>query len=351
MHTIIIRPTRAAALVASGAALAASALLFVGCAITLPGGAAGTPGAGADPGPATSPSGPAYPFTPAATPTIMPPGAFDKVSKGGPTLAPTAGGPLNGKVVVVDPGHNGGYNPPVLNNRVDTPFGPFQCSATGTETADQKVTEHALNWQVAGKLADVLQAKGATVVLTRPDDAGLGPCNIDRARIANAAHADLLISIHTDGQIPGRGGIAAPQGFHVQIDTKIGGGTASPALVQRSLAAAENVVRNMKKLTDEPVSNYVPRKPEAIWQRSGDLMVLAGLTATPGVLIEMGNLREPTDLARITSDAHQQTMAIALEAAIEDTLLNPQYMTPSPEPTKASPSASASRSASPSGKR
>ena len=31
----------------------------------------------------------------------MPSGAFDKVSTGGPTLAPTAGGPLNDKVIVV----------------------------------------------------------------------------------------------------------------------------------------------------------------------------------------------------------------------------------------------------------
>lgn len=327
-----------------GAAVsAASALALVGCAISSPGMMSGVQG-GSVPGKASA----SYPFTPAATPTIMPPGAFDKVSTGGPTLAPTAGGPLNGKVVVVDPGHQGGYNPAILNKRGDTPFGLFMCAAAGSETPDQTVTEHALNWQVANKLADALRAKGATVILTRPDDVGVGPCNIDRARIANAAHADLLISVHTDGQAPGRSGIADPQGFHVQLDTKIGGGKADPALLQRSLAAAENVVRNMVSLTDEPVSNYVPRKPEAIWQRTGDLMVLAGLTATPGVLIEMGNLKDATDLARITNPAHQDAVAAALEAAVEDTLLKPQYMTPSPEPT---PTGSArSASASPSGK-
>jgi len=341
---------------AAGAAVAA--LVLAGCAVpsgTTTGGPSAGGGSAAGGRTPTSAT-PAYPFTPAATPTIMPSGAFDKVSTGGPTLAPTAGGPLNGKVIVVDPGHNGGFNPAILNHRGDTPFGPFMCSATGTETADQSVTEHALNWQVSQKLAAVLQAKGATVILTRPDDAGLGPCNIDRARLANAADADLLISVHTDGQALGRHGIADPVGFHTQIDSKIGGGKANKELLQRSLAFAENIVRNMKAMTDEPVSNYVPRKPEAVWERPGDLMVLAGLTAAPGALIEMGNLKNPTDLARLVDPARQEATAVALEAAIEDTLLKPQYMSPSPEPTTAGPSPSASgassgtASASPTGK-
>ena len=70
------------------------------------------------------------------------------------------------------------------------------------------------------------------------------------------------------------------------------------------------------------------------------------LTATPGVLIEKGNLKDATDLARITNPTHQDAVAVALETAIEDTLLKPQYMTPSPEPP-----AVGSASASPSGKK
>jgi N-acetylmuramoyl-L-alanine amidase len=331
-----------------GAAVSAvGALALVGCAITMPGTIPGTQDPSV-PGQASASPTEAYPYTPAATPTIMPSGAFSKISTGGPTLAPTAGGPLNGKVIVVDPGHQGGFNPAILNRRVDTPFGPFMCAAAGSETVDQKVTEHALNWQVGTKLADVLRAKGATVILSRPDDIGVGPCNIDRARLANDAHADLLLSVHTDGQAMGRDGIADPQGFHTQIDTKIGGGKENKELQQRSLAFAENIVRNVRTLTDEPVSNYVPRKPVGVWQRPGDLMVLAGLTSAPGALIEMGNLKNPTDLDRLVAPAHQDALAVALEAAIEDTLLKPQFMSPSPEPTTASPTPSAS--ASPSGK-
>jgi N-acetylmuramoyl-L-alanine amidase len=275
----------------------------------------------------------------------MPAGAQGKPSTGGPTLAPTAGGPLSGKTIVVDPGHNGALYPSINNRRVMTPIGSMLCMASGTESDSTPVqTEHAVNWAVAQDVSTLLRSKGATVVLTRPDDAGVGPCNNVRAEIANNAKADFLIAIHADGQRP-TSFQANPQGFHVQLEKKqaeIGGAE----LYNRSLAAAENVVREMQALTSQPLTNYVPRTPAGIWQRTGDLAVLGGLKVCPGVLIEMGNMKNAADLARIEDPAMQQSIATALEAAIEDTLLKPQYMTPSPGPATASPSAKASASAS-----
>ena len=53
--------------------------------------------------------------------------------------------------------------------------------------------------------ADLRQA-GARVVLTRTSNDGVGPCVNRRARILNAAHADVAIDIHADGGPPwGRG--------------------------------------------------------------------------------------------------------------------------------------------------
>lgn len=302
--------------------------------------ASGGPSAAGGTASVTSSPTPTYPFTPAATPTIMPAGSDAKPSKGGPTLAPTAGGPLNGKIIVVDPGHNGGWAPEIHNDKVDSPFGPFQCMATGTETkgVTPSVTEHALNWAVANKTADQLRAAGATVVMTRPSDTGAGPCNINRAYIANAAKADFLISIHTDGRAPNSVS-QDPTGFHVQLEQKMAGGK---DVYNRSLAAAENIVREMTTVGKQPLTNYVPRKPAGIWQRSGELTVLAGLKTTPGALVEMGNLRNAGDLARITNPANQDLMATAFVAAIEDTLLKPEYMTPAPS---ASASASVTTSA------
>jgi len=335
------RPRLAAALPA------ALALVLGGCSaagLTVPGGApsGGVPGASAGPSSAATP---AYPFTPAATPTILPSGYNAKPSTGGPTLAPTAGGPLNGKVVVVDPGHNGGFNPALHNKRVPSALGLFQCMASGTEADDQSVAEHDITWAVGQKLADDLRAQGATVILTRPDDTGVGPCNATRAEIANAAHADFLMSVHVDGERLGRNGIADPRGFHVQLEKKMVGGQ---AVYDRSFASAQNVVRRMLELTNQPLTNYVPRKPAGIWQRSGDLTVLAGLKTTPGVLVEMGNIKNPKDLAELVDPTWQASVATALTAAIEDSLLVPEHMTPTPLPTTPSATPSGAPSGAPS---
>ena len=79
------------------------------------------------------------------------------------------------------------------------------CDTTGTET-DTGYTEAQFNYNVAEYLTADLEAEGATVVLTRTSNAGVGPCVTERAAIGNSAHADAAISIHADGGPPmGRG--------------------------------------------------------------------------------------------------------------------------------------------------
>lgn len=322
------------------------AVLPVALGVLLAGCSAGPLMPGASPGPSGASPAPAaaYPYTPAATPTIMPSGAYDKPSTGGPTLAPTAGGPLNGKVIVVDPGHNGAFNPAYHNARVKTPIGTLKCMETGTESDEVPAFgEHELNWQVSQFVVTRLLAEGATVILTRPDDEGVGPCNHERAEIANRANADFLLSVHGDGERMGRNGVADPQGFHVQLEKRVAGGE---ALYDRSLAAAENMIRQLTALTDEPLTNYVPRKPAGIWQRDGELAALAGLKTTPAVLVEVGNMKNPANLARLKNPATQDALAAAMVAAIEDTLLKPEFQTPTSKPT---PTPTETASASPSG--
>jgi N-acetylmuramoyl-L-alanine amidase len=83
--------------------------------------------------------------------------------------------PLNGRVIVLDPGH-GGTNP----------------GAVGVTGLYEKVVV----LDVALRVADMLQAAGATVVMTRSGDAtlDLGP----RVSIAHSAGADVFVSIHAN---------------------------------------------------------------------------------------------------------------------------------------------------------
>ena len=120
---------------------------------------------------------------------------------------PPAGRPLAGTVIALDPGHNGGnwaaaatINQPV---NVITEWKP--CDTTGTQT-EAGYTEHAFAFNVAMRLARLLRAEGATVVLTRTNDHGVGPCITQRAAIGNRAHANAAISIHADGGPPAGSG-------------------------------------------------------------------------------------------------------------------------------------------------
>ncbi|MFX5817268.1 N-acetylmuramoyl-L-alanine amidase, partial [Acinetobacter baumannii] len=82
------------------------------------------------------------------------------------------------------------------------------CNTTGTATASG-YEEAAFNWDLAIRLRRILEAAGANVVMTRHDNAGVGPCVNQRAAIGNHAHADAVIAIHEDG------GPAWGRGFQV----------------------------------------------------------------------------------------------------------------------------------------
>src|SRR2546421_12382886 len=115
--------------------------------------------------------------------------------------------PLLGKTIAVDPGHNGANwsHPAEIDRVVDAGGFRKACDTTGASTNDG-YTEAAYNFDVAMRLARILRREGATVVLTRTSNDGVGPCIDERAAIGNDARADAAISIHADGGPPrGRG--------------------------------------------------------------------------------------------------------------------------------------------------
>src|SRR5207244_9143389 len=108
-------------------------------------------------------------------------------------------GGLTGKTIAIDPGHNGanGSHPEEINRPVDAGGFKKECDTTGTAT-NAGYTEAAYTFDVATRLAAVLRAAGATVVMTRSTNDGVGPCIDRRAAIGNEAKADAAISIHAD---------------------------------------------------------------------------------------------------------------------------------------------------------
>jgi N-acetylmuramoyl-L-alanine amidase len=278
----------------------------IAAAVTLSGGsgrAAGLRGADTTTSaPVTTSSAPVpAPVTPSTPPVSAPPTASVTA-----TVLPA--GSLRGKVIVVDPGHNGGNgsHPSVVNRTVNAGNGIRKaCNTTGT-ASNAGYSEHAYTWDVATRLVAELRRRGATVVLTRPDDRGVGPCIDARAAVANRAKATLLISIHADGNLS-----SSARGFHVIRSTSMMGG---PTVVSRSERLALAVRKAFRAGTGMPYSTYIGGGTALSPRR--DIGTL-NLSKVPAVMIETGNMRHRTDIALLRSSSFRAKEARALADGIQ----------------------------------
>jgi N-acetylmuramoyl-L-alanine amidase len=209
--------------------------------------------------------------------------------------------PLAGKTVAIDPGHNGGNatHAREISRLVNAGTLWKPCDAVGSSTASG-YSEAAYNLDVSLRLARILRARGARVVLTRRTNRGWGPCITERAAIGNRAHADAAISIHADG------GPAGGRGFHVIYPPSIAGLTDDIARASRRLALD---VRNAFRTgTGEPYATYVGRAGLDVRSDLGGL----NLSDVPKVFIETANMRNPWDARRIERATYRQREAVAL---------------------------------------
>lgn len=211
--------------------------------------------------------------------------------------------PLAGKVVVIDPGHNGGNwaDPQAINRLVNVITESKPCDTTGTAT-DAGYTEHAFTFDVAVRLAHLLRAAGAKVILTRHNDSGVGPCITQRAAIGNRAHADAAISIHADGGPP------SGSGFDIIEPGLVPGYT--NAIVRPSARLGLDIRNAYHRITGEPYANYVGQDAIDVRTDLGGL----NLSKVPKVFIECANMRNAGDAARLTSAWFRQRIAVALAA-------------------------------------
>jgi N-acetylmuramoyl-L-alanine amidase len=211
---------------------------------------------------------------------------------------------LRGKVIVIDPGHNGANwsHPSIINKRVWVVTKYKTCDTAGTST-NAGYSEAAFTFDVATRLAKLLRAAGAKVVLTRPNNHGVGPCITERAAIGNRAHANAAISIHGDGGPPH--GV----GFHVAAPGNVG---PNKAIIKPSHTLAVDVRNAFRAVTGEPTANYYAKQGLITRTDLGGL----NLSKVPKVFIECGNMRNSADARRMSNPAWRQRAAQALEQAL-----------------------------------
>lgn len=221
-----------------------------------------------------------------------------------PTLAPVAGQPLSGKVVVLDPGHNLN-NSSSINNLVNAGNGVFKaCDTTGTST-NAGYPEHAFTWDVANRAAALLRAEGATVILTRPNDTSIGPCITTRAQIGNDAHANAFIAIHADG------GPAGGHGFFV-MQPPPNNPNVNPGGAAQSRVLATVMHDTFHAVTGYPYSTYIANGYYPNTTITGTINLSHG----PVITIECLNMRNAGDAAIATNPTDRQRIAAGIAAGV-----------------------------------
>jgi len=219
----------------------------------------------------------------------------------GLALAGTAQAGLAGKTITIDPGHNSGNytHYAQISRLVDAGTLRKSCDTTGTAT-NAGYRESDFTFDVARRLRKILEANGATVVLTRTAKTPWGPCITKRAAIGNRAHSDAAISIHADG------GPAGGRGFHVIYPPSIRGLTNDIAKPSKRLAYA---IRSAYRAgTGLPYATYLGSRGLDVRSDLGGL----NLSDVPKVFVETGNMKNATDARLLSTASFRQRIARAL---------------------------------------
>jgi N-acetylmuramoyl-L-alanine amidase len=213
------------------------------------------------------------------------------------TAAPAS---IAGRIVFLDPGHNGA-NDASISRQVPTGRGGTKdCQASGT-SANDGYPEHTFTWETVLRIRQELTALGVRTAMSRGNDTALGPCVDERATVANALHPDAIVSIHADG------GPATGRGFHVNYS--------SPPLNDAQAGPAVQFAQTMRdQLQGSGIApaNYIGQG--GLNPRS-DLTGL-NLAQYPSILVELGNMKNPADAALIESPEGRQKYADAVVRGI-----------------------------------
>lgn len=216
--------------------------------------------------------------------------------------APAAAAPANiaGKIVFLDPGHNGA-NDASISRQVPTGRGGTKdCQASGTSTEDG-YPEHTFAWDTTLRIRQALTALGVRTAMSRGNDNALGPCVDERAALANSVKPNAIVSVHADGGPP------TGRGFHVLYS--------SPPLNEAQAGPAVQFARLMRDQLSG--SGFVPSTyigSSGLNPRSD----IAGLNLAqyPSILVELGNMKNPADSALMKTPEGRQRYADAVVRGI-----------------------------------
>jgi N-acetylmuramoyl-L-alanine amidase len=190
--------------------------------------------------------------------------------------APAFAMPVSKKIVVIDAGH-GGRDPGTVRDNVQ---------------------EKDINLNIAKKLQAHLEEGGATVLITRLDDAGLAESKSgdmrERRQIANTGNADIFVSIHQNSLASAN--VRGAQVFYFNES-------------DNSKKLSEFIQYHLKEFVD----------PENRFQaKANSNYYVLKQTEMPAVLVECGFLSNPGERAKLLTDEYQERLAWGIYLGIID---------------------------------
>lgn len=205
-------------------------------------------------------------------------------------------------VIVLDPGHAAviasGYEP------LGPGSGQMKARGTsGTQGVSTKVNEYQLNLKISLQLKTLLQKRGCKVILTRTDNK-TALSNIERAAIANKAHADAYIRIHANGD----------------SNSSLNG--AMTICTTSHSPYVSSMYQKNKALSTALLNAYVKAtgcRKQFVWET--DSMTGSNWSNVPTTIIEMGYMSNPAEDRRMQNSSYQKKMVSGIASGISNYLL------------------------------
>lgn len=194
---------------------------------------------------------------------------------------------LAGKTIVVDPGHGGRDTGAIANG----------------------IEEKNLTLAIGLALRQVLQSRGANVVMTRTTDSALGPTTDTdlqaRVNVAKTAHADAFVSVHiNENSDPNYSGATTYYGPNCGYYS---GAVESTDDVGRSWSLGRRIQANLVAQTNETDHGT---RAEIFW--------VLGDAGIPSVLVETAFLSNKAEAAKLLDPNYQGAIAHAIADGVTD---------------------------------
>ena len=228
-----------------------------------------------------------------------------------------AGAQEGALVVVLDPGHGGKFPHDGAHGR-------------------RGLVEKNIALAVANKTKELLEAAGATVVLTREGDVDVPLA--ERARIANEAGADLFLSIHCNSMETRADRLVTsgvetyflspdPTDAEARMLAQLENGGPDAVPLPKASSPVEGILNDLAlgqaRNDSAALAAFIQRHViRSTWAQSrgvrqAPFLVLSG-TKMPSALVEIGFISNPHEGRKLGSEKYQARVAQALSDGVRD---------------------------------